>query len=132
MPTRNKRRLRYKPKAQQRKEGDNMPFYNSKPWRTSSKVYRQEHPLCEVCLNFDQVVIAEVVDHLIPINELGSKLNNENFMAMCHSCHNTKSAKERHQGILIEHSTIVGSGRIPTNREEIFIILSKGRGASNP
>ena len=128
MPTDNKRRMRYVPeRKQQARTEKNYSFYNSKLWRKTSKLYRMDNPLCEVAAFFGEVLEADVVDHLIPINELGAKLDERNLMAMSHKYHNKKSGMEAHKNILIEYETIPGVGRVPTNRENIFKIL-KGEG----
>ena len=128
MPNEKNRRMGYvpKPKVQNRAE-KNYNFYNSKLWRSTSKLYRMDKPLCEVALSFGETLAADVVDHLIPVNQLGAKLDERNLMAMSHKYHNKKSGLEAHKEILIEYETVKGVGRIPTNRENIFKIL-KGEG----
>ena len=128
MPVEKKRKISYVPEIkQQNRAKKNYTFYNSKLWRNTSRLYRMDHPLCEVAAFFGEVLEADVVDHLIPINELGAKLDERNLMAMSHKYHNIKSGKEAHKKILIEYETIEGIGRVPVNRQNIFKIL-KGEG----
>ena len=128
MPTDNKRRMSYVPdRRDQTRSEKNYSFYNSRLWRSTSRLYRMDKPLCEVAAFFGETLAADVVDHLIPINQLGAKVDERNLMAMSHKYHNKKSGLEAHREILIEYDTIEGIGRIPTNRENIFKIL-KGEG----
>ena len=128
MPIEKKRKISYVPeRKQQTRTEKNYGFYNSKLWRNTSRLYRMDKPLCEVAEFFGEVLEANVLDHLIPINEGGAKLDERNLMAMSHKYHNKKSGMEAHKNILIEYETIPGIGRVPTNRENIFKIL-KGEG----
>jgi 5-methylcytosine-specific restriction endonuclease McrA len=60
-------------------------FYNSKLWRDTRKVYLFSNPACISC-----GVNGEVIDHIIPIQQGGAKLDFRNLQTMCHSCHNRK------------------------------------------
>ena len=65
--------------------------YNSQRWRRFSKTYLARHPICAVpgCGK-----LSKVTDHITPI-EQGGKFWEGPFQALCHSCHNRKSSKER-------------------------------------
>lgn len=100
-----------------RATGDQV-FYNSGTWRSFSRAYRIENPLCENCYDKGRLTEAQIVDHIIPI-PVGEKLNDANCMSLCHVCHNRKSGKEGHAGgPLIAHA-----GGLPVDRTEIFKIL---------
>lgn len=71
----------------------NYTFYNSYAWRQKSKSYRRSNPLCSSCLEKGRTSPSEVTDHIIPIDKGGAKWDENNFMALCHSCHNSKSGK---------------------------------------
>lgn len=106
------------PAVNQRATGD-QAFYNSLPWRKCSQGYRQNHPLCENCKDKSRLTEAHVVDHVIPMPH-GEGFAAENFMSLCHRCHNQKSGKEGHAGgPLIAHA-----GGLPVDRNEIFKILT--------
>ncbi len=56
-----------------------------------------QEPLCRVCLAAGRHVRAEVVDHVIPLAWGGSETRG-NRQALCHPCHDAKSALERATG----------------------------------
>jgi 5-methylcytosine-specific restriction protein A len=76
------------------RENSNKEFYNSWPWRKLSKRYRMNHPLCVQCEAKDLVVPVKVVDHIVPMNLGGAKLDESNLQSLCESCHNKKSSAE--------------------------------------
>jgi len=100
----------------------NQQFYNSTRWRKTAKSYRASNPLCEVSNHFGNVVAAQMVDHIIPINQGGAKYDPCNLMSMCHKLHNKKSGKEKHTPILIEFIE-TQSGKIPVKKEHIFEVF---------
>ena len=71
--------------------------YGSK-WRTSSKAYLREHPLCEICKRNGKYVQATVVDHIKP-HRGDNKLfwDKSNWQSLCKSCHDKKTGKEDSQ-----------------------------------
>lgn len=73
-----------------------MKFYTSKPWRFLRADCLSEEPLCRQCKKEGRLTTAKVLDHIIPIRLGGERLDKKNLQPLCHSCHNTKSAKERH------------------------------------
>lgn len=77
------------------RENDNSDFYNSWPWRKAAKRFKQSNPICVKCDEVGIVTPVKVVDHIIPINRGGEKLNEANFQSLCESCHNKKSALEK-------------------------------------
>lgn len=68
--------------------------YNYK-WQKASKVFLSHNPLCRHCEKEDKIVLATVVDHVIP-HKGDMKLfwDIENWQSLCSSCHNRKTAKE--------------------------------------
>lgn len=100
-----------------RATGD-QEFYNSWSWRKVSKLYRADNPLCENCYAKQRLTEAELVDHIIPM-PTGQALDADNFMGLCHVCHNSKSSHEgRTGGPLIAHRD-----GLPVNRSDIFKFL---------
>lgn len=71
--------------------------YGSK-WRTSSKAYLREHPLCEICKRNGKYVQATVVDHIKP-HRGDNKLfwDKSNCQSLCKNCHDKKTGKEDSQ-----------------------------------
>lgn len=71
-------------------------FYQSNQWKILSKKHKQQRPLCIYCLDFGLTTPAQVSDHIIEIrDDWDKRLDPENLQSLCHSCHNTKTAKER-------------------------------------
>ena len=89
----NKAKMMRKPSGEQGK-------YNS-AWQKVSVNYRRANPLCEVCLVLGEMVDITpgdrkgCVDHMIPITRGGSMYNLGNLLALCKSCHDTKSILEK-------------------------------------
>lgn len=73
-----------------RRAHSNHDFYVSPLWRSARKRYISLHPICEICGR----AAATVVDHIKPINQGGAALDEDNFQALCSSCHNKKSGRE--------------------------------------
>jgi 5-methylcytosine-specific restriction enzyme A len=71
-----------------------MEIYNSNRWRKLRLLVLNEEPLCRTCKSEGQVVAGAVVDHITPINEGGDPYDRNNLQALCHKCHNSKSARE--------------------------------------
>ncbi|WP_295941636.1 HNH endonuclease signature motif containing protein [uncultured Alistipes sp.] len=56
----------------------------------------EQCPLCEECQRRGITTLAQVVDHIVPINRGGAKLDMANLQSLCHPCHNRKSGLESH------------------------------------
>lgn len=59
-------------------------------WRRCRDGYIQEHPVCEgqyVCNGMP----AEEVDHIVPIEEGGERLDHANLQSLCGACHKHKT-----------------------------------------
>ena len=89
-------------------KNDNHKFYNSTVWKNFRQVVLNnpfienniEVPAgcCVRCyIDKDEIVEATTVDHTKQISCGGAKLNRNNVQPLCTSCHNRKSAKERHK-----------------------------------
>nr|DAO74578.1 MAG TPA: HNH endonuclease [Caudoviricetes sp.] len=75
----------------------NTEFYRSTAWRKLRAVKLEQQPLCEECLKHGRHTPAQIVDHIVPINEGGASLDLVNLQSLCHACHNRKSGRERHR-----------------------------------
>jgi len=75
---------------------DNSDFYNSMHWRKLRASFLQSNPLCVECSKNRAVVEATVADHIKPIAQGGSSLDESNLQSLCNYHHNKKSGKERH------------------------------------
>ena len=60
-----------------------------KPWNS-----RPDAPLCVHCEQAGRLRQAQVVDHIVPVNQ-GGEDEPDNWQPLCTECHNTKSATER-------------------------------------
>lgn len=74
----------------------NNKFYHSKAWRDLRALKIEQSPLCEECQRKGITTLAQVVDHIKPINEGGAKLDMANLQSLCNPCHNRKSGQEAH------------------------------------
>ena len=80
-------------KATWRKSAKFKPFYKRKAWKdVRGFVLDRSHGLCERCLEKGTVKPADVVHHVIPLNESNVEdpnisLNPEKCMALCNQCH---------------------------------------------
>lgn len=68
--------------------------YNSTRWRTVSRLYLMENPLCEVSKSEGVIRAANVTDHRHPVRFGGDFWKEENFQALSHEIHNKKSGFE--------------------------------------
>lgn len=69
-----------------------LKFYKSKTWKSKSKAYRNEHPLCERCLAKGAYTPSQLVHHKIHIDESNYTdpnilYNDGNLQALCRDCH---------------------------------------------
>lgn len=70
-------------------------FYNSTPWKKKRAVFLKENPLCAYCKLKGRYVLANVVDHIVDIQDRPElRLESSNFRSLCITCHNTKTAKK--------------------------------------
>ena len=87
----------YLPKYQKKKNkkrwsrNDDHAFYNSAAWRKFSKAYKVDNPFCVECGK-----LAEVTDHIVPINDGGGKWDWDNLQSLCKSCNGRKTVNQRY------------------------------------
>ena len=69
-------------------------LYNTQAWKNLSKIYKQEHPLCECCKNDGKTSSVEEVHHLIKFDDQENPevrsmllLDNDNLISLCKDCH---------------------------------------------
>lgn len=64
-------------------------------WSKVARRYRQEHPLCVLCMQRGAIVPSEVVDHIRPHKGDDTLFWDEtNWQALCKQCHDRKTATE--------------------------------------
>lgn len=83
-----------KRKPQEGRKHSNKKFYQSVAWRKLRAVKISQQPFCEECLKSGKYVSANVVDHIVPINQGGEPLAFDNLQSLCNRCHNKKSSSE--------------------------------------
>lgn len=72
----------------------NQEFYASTAWRKARLAVLRVRPFCVECLKKGRYTPATVVDHIVPINKGGARLDPANLQPLCSSCHNKKSGSE--------------------------------------
>lgn len=64
-------------------------------WQKSRLVFLDEHPLCVYCQREGRVVVATVVDHVIPHKGDQSIFwDRDNWQSLCKQCHDRKTATQ--------------------------------------
>jgi len=69
-------------------------FYISHEWRSLRRNFLIDHPFCEECRRNGKLTKATVVDHIVPIKQGGTTLDENNLQALCAACHSRKSIAE--------------------------------------
>jgi 5-methylcytosine-specific restriction protein A len=58
--------------------------------------YLSDHPICEQCESFGHVANADVVDHIVSIEDDPSRrLDPTNFRALCKSHHDARTMRDQ-------------------------------------
>lgn len=73
------------------------PFYNSSEWKKIRAAYLAQNPYCECDECKGKKIKAEMVDHIRPIKQGGSRTDWSNLQAMTNRCHNKKRAFESNE-----------------------------------
>jgi 5-methylcytosine-specific restriction protein A len=74
----------------------NTSFYTTAPWRALRARKLQISPYCECPDCVGKKVPADMVDHIIPIEQGGAALDINNTQSMRnHPCHDRKRAREK-------------------------------------
>jgi 5-methylcytosine-specific restriction protein A len=76
------------------REGRRRREYNSL-WQKFRAVYLSLHPICVKCESKGYVVPAVLIHHVKPLDEGGSKYNEDNLQALCNDCHEEIHGKDR-------------------------------------
>jgi 5-methylcytosine-specific restriction protein A len=59
-------------------------------WKRARTLQLNAHPLCAICNQ-----LAAEVDHIVPFNDGGERLDSDNLQSLCCRCHWDKTSKER-------------------------------------
>lgn len=76
-------------KRKLKEDGKLEVFYKRAPWKKLRLYFLHRNPLCVVCK-----APATMVDHIVPINQGGAKLDERNLQSMCDTCHARKRNQE--------------------------------------
>ena len=83
-------------------------------WQKRSANYLKRNPLCVRCQAADKAVSAAEVDHVTPHRGVLSEelfWNEDNWQALCKSCHSKKTNRESHAGSRSVVTGLPGSGK---------------------
>lgn len=70
-------------------------FYGSKEWRELRLWKLAEQPLCEYCLEKNQITPATEIDHVLPLaTHWHLRLDHSNMKSTCRPCHLAKTSKD--------------------------------------
>ena len=70
-------------------------FYNTAEWRNLREWKINLNPLCEHCERRGLIMVAQEVDHIIEIEDGGSKTDPDNLQSLCKACHRKKTGEEK-------------------------------------
>lgn len=83
-------RCRVHSRGKERQTHRNKSFYNSKAWRMLRRAVLFDEPLCRRCGE-----VATDVDHIVPIEDGGAKLDRSNCQPLCGPHHGQKTRREQ-------------------------------------
>lgn len=93
-------------------------FYNARQWRNDRKLFLEYNPYCYECTQEGVVVLANVCDHIIPIETYGGAVWSWlNRQGLCTTHHQRKRQKERNG--IIEDSYVRDGERYPIKARSI-------------
>lgn len=70
-------------------------FYNTTEWRKLRDWKIRKNPLCEHCDSHGRITPATEVDHIVEIEDGGSKTDPDNLQSLCKACHRKKTGEEK-------------------------------------
>lgn len=69
--------------------------YHTSRWTRESRLWREEHPLCEECKRRGLIKPAEVVDHIIPAEVCTDFWDRSNWQSLCKDCNIAKGNRDK-------------------------------------
>lgn len=69
--------------------------YHTARWTRESRVFREDHPLCEICWKQGIITPSEVVDHIIPVAICQDFWDKRNWQALCKKCNIKKGNQDK-------------------------------------
>lgn len=93
-------------------------FYNQRQWRNDRKLFLKYNPYCYECQQSGVIVLADVCDHIIPIEKFGGAVWSWlNRQGLCTTHHQRKRQRERNG--YIEDSYVRDGERYPIKARTI-------------
>ncbi len=71
------------------------PFYHTNRWKTESKQFLEDNPLCVECEKKGLLVPAKLTDHIVPKPICKDPWDRTNWRPLCVACHPRKSAMDK-------------------------------------
>lgn len=68
--------------------------YGNKGWPQVRKAYAAAHPMCELQLTGCRMAMRDV-DHIVPLDQGGARLDWSNLQSLCRPCHRRKTAADK-------------------------------------
>ena len=65
--------------------------YWTHQWKKARAAFIRENPTCKRCHK-----LAQVIDHVVPVNQGGEFWDVTNWQPLCKQCHDIKSGREAH------------------------------------
>lgn len=69
-------------------------YYSSAGWRNTSKSYKMQHPLCELCQVMDKVQSVDEIHHIVKFDDQDTDekkqallTDEDNLISLCKKCH---------------------------------------------
>jgi hypothetical protein len=88
-------------------------WYDRRWWKKISRRQRELQPLCEMCLKRGLVRIAEVADHIEPVNGDPHRFRFGKLQSLCRPCHEGTKQVIESRG----YETAIGPDGYPVDRE---------------
>ena len=76
-----------------------MNFYKTTKWiKKRENVLRRDEYLCRECKRYGKTTLANTVHHVYPLEHYPQhRLNSDNLISVCSSCHNTFHDRDTHE-----------------------------------
>lgn len=71
------------------------PFYHTSRWKKESAAFRDQNPLCAICLQEGRTQPAEVTDHIIPKDRCQDPWDRSNWQSLCKRHHAAKGSRDK-------------------------------------
>lgn len=70
-------------------------------WQKVAALHLAQHPLCARCMTVNRPTLAELVDHIRPVNGEADPLffDSDNHQSLCRRCHAVKTHADKKAGL---------------------------------